>query len=297
MPHLTPVTVCLAQSSTFSLPVVYSATGEIRTHVTKLDKLGPANFRAVSVMTVAPARASVRFYAELNDHLAPHQRYQTLEKKFVVPASVQEVIESFGIPHTEVELVLVNGESSDFSRLVRDGDRVAVYPVFESLDITAELRVRPHALREPKFVLDVHLGRLAAYLRMFGFDSAYRNCAEDAELVRISAEQERILLTRDRGLLKHSAVTRGYWLRQTDSRRQAAEVLSRFDLGRLLRPFTRCMACNEHLRPISKAEILERVPTPIAARHEEFRECPACRRVYWQGSHYQRMRRWIEELE
>ena len=247
-------------------------------------------------MIVAPARASVRFYAELNDHLAPHRQYQTLEKEFFVPASVKDVIESFDIPHTEVELVLVNGESSDFSGLVRDGDRVAVYPVFESLDITPELRVRLQALREPKFVLDVHLGRLAAYLRMLGFDSEYRNCAGDAELVRISAEQERILLTRDRGLLKHSAVTRGYWLRQTDSRRQAAEVVRRFDLARSLRPFTRCMACNGRLRPVSKVEVHERVPPPIAARHEEFRECPACRRVYWEGSHYQRMRRWIEEL-
>ena len=247
-------------------------------------------------MIVAPARASVRFYAELNDHLPPHWQYQTLEKEFFVPVSVKDAIESFGVPHTEVDLVLVDGESSDFSRLLRDGDRVAVYPVFESLDITPELRVRPQALRELKFVLDVHLGRLAAYLRMLGFDSAYRNSAGDAELARISAEQERILLTRDRGLLKHSAVTRGYWLRQTDSRRQAAEVVTRFDLARSLRPFTRCMACNEPLRPISKAEVHERVPPPIAARHEEFRECPACRRVYWEGSHYQRMQGWIEEL-
>jgi uncharacterized protein with PIN domain len=248
-------------------------------------------------MMVAPARASVRFYAELNDHLPPHWQYQTLEKEFFVPVSVKDTIESFGVPHTEVDLVLVNGESSDFARLVRDGDRVAVYPIFESLDITPELRVRPKALREPKFVLDVHLGRLAAYLRMLGFDSDYRNCAGDAELVRISADEERILLTRDRGLLKHSAVSRGYWLRQTDSRRQAAEVVTRFDLARSLRPFTRCMACNEPLRPVSKAEVHKRVPPRIAARHEEFRECPACRRVYWEGSHYQRMQRWMEELE
>jgi uncharacterized protein with PIN domain len=247
-------------------------------------------------MNIAPARASFRFYAELNDHLAPHRQYQTLEKEFFVPVSLKDAIESFGIPHTEIDLVLVNGESSDFSRLVRDGDRVAVYPVFESLDITPELRVRPQPLREPKFVLDVHLGRLAAYLRMLGFDSVYRNCAGDAELARISAEQERILLTRDRGLLKHSAVTRGYWLRQTDSRRQAAEVVGRFELARLLRPFTRCMACNESLRPVSKVEVQERVPPLIAVRHEEFRECPACRRVYWGGTHHQRMRHWIEEL-
>jgi len=247
-------------------------------------------------MTVAPPRASLRFYAELNDHLAPDRRYRTLEKEFFVPVSVKDAIESFGIPHTEVELVLVNGESSDFARLVRDGDRIAVYPVFESLDITPELRVRPQALRELRFVLDVHLGRLAAYLRMLGFDAEYRNCASDAELVRISSEKDRILLTRDRGLLKHSAVTRGYWLRQTDSRAQAAEVLSRFDLARSVRPFTRCMACHGRLRPLSTQEVPERVPAPVAARHAEFRECPACRRVYWEGSHFECMRRWIEEL-
>jgi len=247
-------------------------------------------------MGPAPVRAFFRFYAELNDHLAPDQRYRTIEKEFFVPASVKDRIESFGVPHTEVDLVLVNGESSDFSRLVQDGDRVAVYPVFESLDITPALRLRPQALREPKFVLDVQLGRLAAYLRMLGFDAEYRSCASHAELVRTAADEKRILLTRDRGLLKHAAVTHGYWLRETDSRLQAAEVVQRFDLARLIHPFTRCMACNEPLRGASTAEIRNRVPARIAESHQEFRECPGCRRVYWQGSHYERMRRWIEEL-
>ena len=129
-------------------------------------------------------KVSFRFYAELNDHLAPDERFRTIEKEFFVPASVKDMIESFGVPHTEVELVLINGESSDFSRLVRDADRVAVYPVFESLDITPELRIRRQALRESKFVLDVHLGRLAAYLRMLGFDAAWQGGADDAELAR-----------------------------------------------------------------------------------------------------------------
>ena len=172
-------------------------------------------------------RASLRFYAELNDHLLPNQRFRTIEREFFVPASVKDLIESLGVPHTEVDLVLVNGESADFARLIRDGDRVAVYPVFESLDIRPELRLRPEPLRETKFVLDVHLGRLAAYLRMLGFDTVYGNIGSDQELARISSEQHRILLTRDRGLLKRSAVTHGYWLRETQSRLQAAGT-SRF---------------------------------------------------------------------
>src|SRR5215471_10176230 len=126
-------------------------------------------------MAGIPMRASFRFYAELNDHLSPNLQYQAVERTFWVPVSVKDSIESFGVPHTEVDLVVVNGESSDLSRLVRDGDRVAVYPVFESLDISLELRIRPHPLREPKFVLDVQLGRLAAYLRMLGFDVLYSN--------------------------------------------------------------------------------------------------------------------------
>jgi hypothetical protein len=107
-------------------------------------------------------RAEFRFYAELNDHLVAERRHRAVVKEFLVPASVKDLIESFDVPHSEVELVVVNGESVDFSRLVRDGDRVAVYPVFEGMDVTPELRIRPEALREARFVLDVHLGRLAA---------------------------------------------------------------------------------------------------------------------------------------
>ncbi len=247
-------------------------------------------------MAHGTASASFRFYAELNDHLPPKLQYATAEKRFYVPASVKDMIESFGIPHAEVDLVLVNGESSDFARLVKNGDRVAVYPVFESIDITPVLRVRPQPLREPKFVLDVHLGRLAGYLRMLGFDTVYANEAGDLELVRISAEQRRILLTRDRGVLKHSAVTHGYWLRETDSRRQAEEVVRRFDLARSLRPLTRCMVCNETLKEVSRAEVEERAPKETLEWCNEFRECGGCRRVYWEGSHSRRMRQWIGQL-
>jgi len=240
--------------------------------------------------------ARFRFYAELNDHLSPEQQFRNLERRFFVPATVKDMIEGFGIPHTEVELIIANGNSVDFSYQVRDGDRIGVYPMFESLDIYSELRVRPHALREMKFVLDVHLGKLAAYLRMLGFDTLYRSCFTDSELVKISCVDRRILLTRDRGLLKHSAVTRGYWLRQTDSRRQIAEVIQRFDLSALIQPFMRCMACNANLVSVSKEQIQNLLPARTAEFYDEFRQCSSCGRVYWKGSHYKRMQRWIEDL-
>lgn len=248
-------------------------------------------------MTSTPSCAYFRFYAELNDHLLRSQQYRVVESRFYVPASVKDMIEGLGVPHTEVDLVLVNGESSDFARLVQNGDRVAVYPMFESIDIAPVLRLRPHALRDPKFVLDVHLGKLAGYLRMLGFDAVYTNHASDLELVQISSEQDRTLLTRDRGVLKHAAVTRGYWLRETDSRRQMAEVVRRFDLAGAFHPFSRCMACNAVLREAQTADVRGRVPAGVLEWCDRFRECACCRRVYWDGSHWRRMRRWIDQLE
>lgn len=247
-------------------------------------------------MEPSPSRANLRFYAELNDHLTRDRRYRTLEKSFFVPGPVKDMIESFGVPHTEVELIIANGESVPFSYVVRDGDRIAVYPMFESFDVTPELKVRREALREPRFVLDVHLGRLAAYLRMLGFDAVYGNCSGDSELVRVSSEQQRILLTRDRGLLKHSAVTHGFLVRQTDSRRQLAEIVERLDFAHSIRPFTRCMACNGALAEVPKEQVRHLLPPRTAASCEEFRQCPQCGRAYWKGSHYRRMQRWVSEL-
>jgi len=244
----------------------------------------------------SPSRASFRFYAELNDHLPKHQRQKTLERSFFVPGTVKDMIESFGVPHTEIELIIVNGESAPFSHVVQDGDRIAVYPMFESFDIAGELKVRQQPLREPKFILDVHLGKLAAYLRMLGFDAAYGNCSSDHELVRTSSEQQRILLTRDRGLLKHRAVTHGYLVRQTDSRRQIAEIVARYDLARCIKPFTRCMVCNGSLTQISKEQVQSVLPPRAATSSGELCRCLRCGRIYWMGSHYRRMQQWVNEL-
>jgi hypothetical protein len=151
-------------------------------------------------------------------------------------------------------------------------------------------------LRETKFVLDVHLGRLARYLRMLGFDTLYSNRFGDLELVRISCAERRILLTRDRGVLKHSAVTHGYWVRETDSRRQAEEIVRRFDLAHSVHPLTRCMVCNQPLKAVSIDEVRDRVPPGTLEWRDQFRECTGCGRVYWRGSHCRRMKRWIEQL-
>jgi uncharacterized protein len=234
-------------------------------------------------------RVTVRFYAELNDFLDRRDRFAALSRLLPTPASAKDVVESFGVPHTEVDLLLANGESVAFDYRVSDGDRLAVYPVFEAFDVTAVTRVRPEPLRHVRFVLDVHLGRLARHLRLAGFDSRYVNDADDATLALASTEEGRILLTRDQGLLKRRAVSHGYCVRETAPLRQFAEVLRRFDLRAGMRPFTRCTCCNGELVAVDKASVEDAVPPRSWARFETFLRCAGCRRVYWRGSHVVRL--------
>lgn len=244
---------------------------------------------------LALKRAQFRFYAELNDFLPAEKRMVPFEYEFCGEQSVKHLIEAAGVPHTEVDLILINGEPSDFARIVADGDRVAVYPMFEAFDVGPVTRVRPDALREPRFVLDAHLGRLAAYLRMMGFDTRHQQDADDVELAAISAAEHRILLTRDRELLKRRAVTHGYYVRDSDPRRQLVEVVRRFDLVRLVVPFRRCLRCNTVLEPARRKDVLDAVPDRSRKHFNDFRRCPGCGRVYWGGSHYRRMSRLIDE--
>ncbi|MGH8502586.1 MAG: Mut7-C RNAse domain-containing protein [Gammaproteobacteria bacterium] len=240
--------------------------------------------------------AYFRFYEELNDFLPLERRKVGFEYAFAGRPAVKDAIEALGVPHTEVELILIDGESVGFSASLSDGARVSVYPMFESLDITPLLRARPRALRVSRFVLDTHLGRLARNLRLLGFDAWYRNDYDDAELARICETERRILLTRDRGLLKRSAVSHGYYMRETQPRQQAREVLRRFDLYRAARPFTRCLDCNGEVTPVDKDEIAHWLEPNTRRYFDRFWRCECCRRVYWRGSHYARMRRLVQAL-
>lgn len=245
-------------------------------------------FRERAGVRVMP-RAIFRFYQELNDFLPPAQRQASFEHAWRGTPSIKHLIEALGVPHTEVDLILVNDRSVEWAYQLQEGDRVAVYPVFESFVITPLIRLRPQPLREVRFVLDGHLGRLAAYLRMLGFDTWYQNHIDDAVLAEISKEQQRILLTRDQGLLKRSAVTHGYWVRAIAPREQLHEVVQRFDLQRLARPFTRCLTCNGLLQAAALSEVKSEVPETTARFYHEFWRCASCGRVYWPGPHYQRM--------
>ena len=238
----------------------------------------------------------VRVYAELNDFLPPERRGTTMRRPFRSHQTVKDVVEAVGIPHTEVDLILVGGASVDFSHRPVSGDRLAVYPVFETLDIGPVGRLRPVPLREPRFVVDVNLGRLARLLRLVGFDVQYDRHLDDAALAAISDAERRILLTRDRGLLKRRQVTHGLFVRADRPFDQIIEVLRRLDLAGRLAPFTRCLRCGEVLVAVRKVDVLDRLE-PLTRRHvDDFARCRGCGQLYWKGSHHRRLMELVERI-
>ncbi|MGD2058911.1 MAG: Mut7-C RNAse domain-containing protein [Anaerolineales bacterium] len=233
--------------------------------------------------------ASFRFYAELNDFLPQAQRHVRFQHPFLGNPGIKDVIEALGPPHTEIDLIFVNGVSVGFEHALQGGDRVSVYPRFRELDISVLYNLRPPALDPIRFVLDMHLGRLAAYLRMLGFDCLYWTDAADDRLAQVSHDQRRVLLTRDRGLLKRSIVTYGYWVRHTQPRAQLREVVDHYQLRDAVHPFSRCMRCNGILEPVEKRAVAARLPAGVRNNYDRFRICLECGRIYWRGSHYERM--------
>lgn len=240
--------------------------------------------------------AVFRFYEELNDFLPAPQRKRDLRRPFDGSPTVKDVVEAIGVPHTEIDLILVDGESVDFRRRLRGGERVAVYPVFERLDIRQAVRLRPEPLRRPSFLLDVHLARLTRYLRMAGFDSKTPDDSDDGAIVEQSLRQASTVLTRDRGLLKRARLERGYWLRASKPRDQLVEVIRAFQLEREVRPFSRCLVCNSPVRPVESECVIGRLPSRVRLTQGPFTRCGGCDRIYWPGSHFRRMRRFLDSL-
>lgn len=240
--------------------------------------------------------AQFRFYEELNDFLPSAKRKIVFAYEFNGNPSVKDAIEAIGVPHTEVDLVLVNSKSVTFSYHLRDGDIVSVYPVFECMDISDVTHLRKKPLRVPKFILDVHLGRLARYLRLFGFDTLYENEYNDEVIIKLSQEQKRIILTRDVKLLKNNTVTHGYWIRSKKSQEQLREIIHYFDLYSGIKPFYRCTMCNGMIQKISKEIVKDRIEPDTNRYYNEFYQCESCHKIYWKGSHYFRMKGFIEDF-
>lgn len=237
--------------------------------------------------------ARFHFFGPLNDFLPVEQRDADFSLDFQGAQSVKHLFESCGVPHTEVERVIANGAPIDQKYIVQDGDRIEVHPF--SLPVTSH--TNPAGQSDPRrFVLDNHLGKLAAYLRLLGFDVIYRNDLQDEELALISSQEGRTLLTRDRRLLMRTVVTQGYCVRADLPRQQVVEILTRYDLFSTIVPFGRCVRCNAPLQPVSKDQILNRLQPLTRLYFDEFQRCPSCDQVYWKGSHYEHIQEFIEQL-
>ncbi|MFA9370974.1 MAG: Mut7-C RNAse domain-containing protein [Labilibaculum antarcticum] len=237
-----------------------------------------------------------RFYAELNDFLPKWERQKEIVKYFKTPITLSDTMVSFGIPLSEVDLILVNGESVELTYRLKENDRISVYPKFESFDISSHSRLREKPLRETRFILDCHLGKLTKYLRILGFDCFYKNYMDDDAIIDIAAREKRIILTRDKLLLSSSRITHGYYMRSTEKHEQLKELVQKFDLYSQFKSFTRCMICNEHLQSAEKYTIEDKLDSETAQVFNEFYLCPKCDKVYWKGSHFKRMEAFIRNL-
>jgi uncharacterized protein len=234
--------------------------------------------------------ASFFFKGELEDFLNMSEKNNVISYHFNEHPSIKDAIEAIGIPHTEVDTIIVNGFTVNFNYLLKNNDEVRVHP-YRKASLSRQLK------DAPKFILDVHLGKLARLVRLLGFDACYQNNYTDKQIVELAITGSRIVLTRDVGLLKHKALQYGYWLRSQYAEEQLAEVIKRYDLIDDIKPFTRCIACNGKIVAVSKENVLDIIPPKTKQYFNEFYKCVECNRVYWKGSHYERMQQFIDDLK
>ncbi|MFN2303188.1 MAG: Mut7-C RNAse domain-containing protein [Anaerolineales bacterium] len=242
--------------------------------------------------------ASFRFYADLSYFLPANKKQHTFRYPiYDGNQSVKHLIEAQGIPHTEVDLILADGKMVGFDHIVKAGQHISVYPHFSSLKIDQGIHLRPPLPDPIRFLLDNHLGRLARYLRLLGFDTLYFNDQlNDEELANLSHTTQRVLLSRDRGLLKRSQVVYGYCLRTVDSYEQLKSVISRYKLAETIEPWKRCLRCNGILEPVNKQDIIDQLQPKTKIYFNNFQQCESCGQVYWQGSHTHHLQTFLDRF-
>jgi hypothetical protein len=237
----------------------------------------------------------IRFYGNLKDLTAPDRR-ESFEINYCGSPGVKDMIESCGIPHTEVGLLIVNGHPVEWKYRVKNRDEIAVYPFFKSIDITSCNRVIPADYPAGRFVVDVHLGRLCKYLRILGFDTSFNPLWNDQEIMAISRNEKRIILTRDRGILKNSNISFGCLIRSIKPQEQLRQVLDRYGLYDSINPLTRCLKCNGRIKSVQAGSVIEKVGENTKKYFKDFYQCSSCGRIYWKGSHFKRMTREIDSF-
>lgn len=241
-------------------------------------------------------KGTFRFYEELNDFLPKHRRKTDFEAGFKGKRSIKDMIEALGVPHTEIDLVLVNGKSVDFNYILQDGDQVSVYPVFESLNITDVTLLRKIALRKNKFIADINLGDIVKYMRVLGFDLYYDPLLATREIIEISKREHRIILTKSRKLLKFKDVTHGIFIRPGTTTEQIKRIIDYLDIKDNIKPFSRCLRCNTLLKSVPKEKIFDKIPPKTKEFCDKYAHCKSCDKIYWKGTHFINMKKVITQI-
>lgn len=247
-----------------------------------------------SSINIKPFSVRFNFHGDLDFFIGSRTRLRCVERSLSERTSVKDVIESCGVPHPEVDLILVNGRPVNFKHTLNGGATVDVHPVQSLPTQFAEHRLQER--RIDRFIVDGHLGKLARNLRLLGFDTAYDPEAQDRQLLQIMANEDRSLLTRDRRLLMHAIVQTGYCPRSQNADEQIIEVIRRFDLFDSIAAFRRCLRCNALLEEVAKAEIIERLEPLTKVYYEKFRRCSGCGQIYWAGSHFSKLQKRLEQI-
>jgi len=231
-------------------------------------------------------RINIKFYDSLNKLLKKERRDKELSLELKLRQSAKDLIEALGVPHTEVGMIVIDGKREEFSFILKDGQKIEVYPAFNDVE---EPKFQNLINYPKKFILDVHLGRLAKYLRIFGIDTLYENYYSDEEIVKIALKEGRVILTRDRGILKRRVVRYGYLVKSNESKEQLREIFLNFDLLPKIKPFFRCISCNGIVERVDKEEIIEELEPLTRKYYNEFFRCTMCKKIYWKGGHWERM--------
>jgi uncharacterized protein with PIN domain/sulfur carrier protein ThiS len=241
-------------------------------------------------------KGTFRFYEELNDFLPKHRRKTDFEAKFKGKRSIKDMIEALGVPHTEIDLILVNGDSVDFNYILQDGDRVSVYPVFESLNVTNVTQLRKIPLRRNKFIADINLGDIVKYMRVLGLDLYYDPLLSTREIIEISKRENRVILTKSRKLLKFKDVSHGIFIRPGTTTEQIRRIIDHLDIKDNIKPFSRCLRCNALLNIVLKEKILDRIPPKTKEFCDEYVQCQSCDKIYWKGTHFINMKKVVRQI-
>ncbi|SPD74953.1 conserved hypothetical protein [uncultured Desulfobacterium sp.] len=239
---------------------------------------------------------TLSFFNELKDLITARRRNSRIELRFNDKRSVKDLIESVGVPHTEVDIILVNGKSVDFRYSIHDGDSICVYPVCETEEPSGAIHLAPISRLRGRFIADTNIHDIVRYMRALGLDVYFNPSLSPRGIIDISRQEDRIILTRSKSLLKHNDAVIGFLLRRGQVEAQIRDIINRFAIRKEIKPFSRCLNCNTLLAPVDKNVIEERIPNKTRAYCDKYAICPSCDKIYWEGSHVMEMKKVIEEI-